>query len=423
LAAKQVRVLVLGAGVVGVASAWYLRQAGHEVLVVDRQPDAGLETSFANGGQISTSHAEPWANPSAPAKVLHWIGQADAPLRYRPRAEWLQWRWAAAFLRECLPQRTDANIRTILALALHSRQAVRQLRRELALEYDCSERGILHFYTSRAEFEASQAPARLMRELGCDRRPVPVDEAVALEPALAAVADRLVGADYCARDESGDAHRFTQQLAARCRAAGVAFQFHTTVESLALAAGRVRAARLRDGDGHRFDEQAEAIVVCLGVHSVSLLNGVGLRPLIYPGKGYSATYDVVDDRRAPQVSLTDDEFKLVISRLGRRLRVAGTAEIAGWSLELDPARCAALTRRIAALFPGACNYATPRYWAGLRPVTPSNVPLLGATRIPGLYLNAGHGTLGWTLAAGNGRLIAQIVSGQVPDLAVPAPRL
>ncbi|HQR23114.1 MAG TPA: D-amino acid dehydrogenase [Burkholderiaceae bacterium] len=412
------RVLVLGAGVVGVCTAWFLRQAGHEVVVLDRQAAPAMETSYANGGQISASHAEPWANPAAPGKILKWLGRPDAPLLLRPRLERQQWLWGLAFLRECRPGRSAANIRSILRLALHSRAVLKRLRGELALEYDCAERGILHFYTDRREFEASLAPARLMRELGCNRRSISPREAVALEPALSAIAPRLVGADYCAEDESGDAHRFSQTLAALCVETGVEFRFGTTVQSILMSDGRARGA-MATVQSRLTEILADAVVVCLGVQAVPLLRALGLRPLIYPGKGYSASYEVVAAARAPQVSLTDDEFKLVLSRLGNRLRVAGTAEIGARGLDLDPRRCETLTRRTQELFPDACDYSRPNYWAGLRPVTPTNVPYLGPTRIPGLYLNVGHGTLGWTLAAGNGELIAQVISGSTTTVELP----
>lgn len=413
------RVLVLGAGVVGVSSAWFLRQLGHDVVVADRQSAPALETSYANGGQISASHAEPWANPGAPRKILGWLGRADAPLLFRPRADPQQWLWGAAFLRECTASRTRSNIRAILALALHSRAVVKRLRRELQLEYDCSERGILHFYTDRHECAASLAPAALMRSLGCDRRPLTPQQAIELEPALAPIRDRLVGADYCAEDESGDAHRYARQLAERCAERGVRFLFGTTVESLRVDDGQACGAIVRDSAGAVQELLADAVVVCLGVYSAALLRPLGVRLLIHPGKGYSATFDIVAPDKAPAVSLTDDEHKLVFSRLGQRLRVAGTAEIGAWSLDLDAVRCAALTRRTQQLFPGACDYTRPTYWAGLRPVTPSNVPYLGATRIRGLFVNAGHGTLGWTLGPGNGELIAQVVSGRPPAIALP----
>lgn len=417
------RVLVLGAGIVGTVSAWFLREAGHEVRVVDRQAGVAREASLANGGQISSSHAEPWANPQAPLKILRWLGRADAPLLVRLQPDLRQWLWGLAFLRECLPARTDANIRAILRLALFSRDTVKSMRRELGLDYHCVERGILHFYTERAEFEATRGAAALMTELGCERRSVSAAEAIAIEPALAPFASRIAGADFCAEDESGDAHEFTRQLALRASERGVEFSFDTTVLRLLAAGDRIEGVEVAGPDGWPCPLRADAVVVCMGVHTPRLLAPLGLRLQIYPGKGYSATYDVVSPSHAPSVSLTDDEYKIVFSRFGSRLRVAGTAEIGGWSTALNPERCAALTRRVSELFPAACDYTRPRYWAGLRPVTPSNVPYLGPTRLAGLFINAGHGTLGWTLGAGSGRLIAQAVSGRAPELPLPTLRI
>jgi D-amino-acid dehydrogenase len=415
-----VRVLVLGAGVVGTTCAWYLREAGHEVIVVDRQAGAARETSLANGGQISTSHSEPWANPGAPRRILGWLGREEAPLLFRPRVDLQQWLWALAFLRECLPARTAANIRAIVSLALHSRTELKALRTRLALDYDCVQRGILHFYTDRAEFEASLAPAALMRELGCDRRSITADEAVALEPALASITGEIVGADYCAEDESGDAHAFTVQLAEHAAAREVEFRFGMTVTRLLTNAQRCTGIEALDPEGWPLRIDADAVVVALGVHSVRLLRPLGIRVPVYPGKGYSATYEVLEPDRAPIVSLTDDEYKLVFSRLGNRLRVAGTAELGADGRDLNPARCEVITRRTRQLFPAACDYLQPRYWAGLRPMTPSNVPCLGATRMRGLFLNTGHGTLGWTLAAGSGQLIADLVSGRPTEIPLRA---
>jgi D-amino-acid dehydrogenase len=413
------RVLVLGGGIIGTSSAWFLRAAGHEVTLIERAPGVARETSFANGGQISVSHAQPWANPSAPSKVLKWLARADAPLLFRLRPELHQWTWALAFLRECLPARTARNIRHIVRLALYSRTVLRALRRELALEYDQLSRGILHFYTSAAEYEASLAPAALMRELGCDRRSIDADEAVRIEPALAPLRDRIVGADYCAEDESGDAARFTEGLARAAERRGVQFVFDTQVTRLLTEGGRICGAETIGGDGRYRALRAEAVVVALGVHSRALLAPLGIRLPLYPGKGYSATYDIVDAACAPTVSLTDDEYKLVFSRLGARLRVAGTAELNGYDRSLNDVRCAAITRRVQALFPGACDYEHPQYWSGLRPVTPSGVPLIGPTPVAGLYVNTGHGTLGWTMGAGSGKLIADLVAGRSTEVEPP----
>ena len=413
------RVLVLGAGVIGVTCAWFLRQAGHDVTVIERQGGAGRETSFANGGQISVSHAEPWANPGAPRKVLKWLGREDAPLLFRPRFRAEQWGWGLAFLRECTAARAAQNTRELVALGLHSRTILKQLRAEIGLDYPHSERGILHFYTDEDDFELARTSAALMRSLGCDRRSISPAEAVALEPALATVRGRIVGADYCAEDESGDAHAYTVQLAERCRQQGVEFLLSATVLRVLIERERCAGIEILRADGAITQMSADAIVACLGVQTRSLLTPLGIRLQIVPAKGYSATFDIIDPERAPSVSLTDDEYKIVFSRFDRRLRVAGTVELGGDGLELNPARCEALTRRTEALFPGACDFSQPRYWAGLRPLTPSNVPYLGATRIPALYLNTGHGTLGWTMAAGSGELIANLISGRPTAIELP----
>jgi D-amino-acid dehydrogenase len=414
-----VRVLVLGGGVIGTASAWFLRAAGHEVTLLERQPGVALETSRANGGQVSVSHSEPWANPAAPLKILRWLGRDDAPLLFRLRPELRQWLWGLAFLGECLPHRTARNIRRLVALGLHSRRTLAELRDGLGLAYDRQARGILHFYTDRRDFEASQHSVRLMRELGVERRSLSPQEAVALEPALAAMRSRIVGADYCAEDESGDAHKFSRELAAKAEEAGVRFLFSTTVTRLVTVGGRLTAVEALGADGWPVRHSADAVVVALGAQSVAILAPLGIRLQIYPAKGYSATFPVANPTAAPSVSLTDDAYKLVFSRLGDTLRVAGTAELAGHRRDLNLVRCDAITRRTSALFPDACDYANVRYWTGMRPTTPSNVPYIGATRVRGLYVNTGHGTLGWTMSAGSGQLIADIVSGRPPAIALP----
>lgn len=414
------KVIVLGAGILGTASAWFLQKAGHEVTVIDRQPGPALETSFANGGQISVSHAEPWANPDAPLKVLKWLGREDAPLLFRPRADWLQWRWGLAFLRECTPARTAHNIRQIVALAEYSRQTLQTVRAETGIAYDCETRGILHFYTDEREFQQSLPAARLMRELGCPRQTVSADQVVSIEPALQAIRHKIVGGDFTQTDESGDVYQFTTKLARKSAEAGVDFHFSTLVTRLitegAGASRQVKGVEVIDAEGRHRVLQADSVVVAMGSFSINLLRPLGIHLMLYPGKGYSATYTVRDPSLAPQVSLTDDGYKLVISRLGNRLRVAGTCEISGYSRELNPARCEAITRRTRELFPDACDYDHPVYWSGLRPLTPSNVPYIGATGIAGLYLNTGHGTLGWTMGCGSGRAIADIISGRRPDL-------
>ncbi len=414
------KVIVLGSGIIGTASAWFLNKAGHDVTVIERQPGAAQETSFANGCQISVSHAEPWANPSAPLKILKWLGKEDAPLLFRLRPEWLQWMWGLHFLRECTPARMDYNIRQIVAIAEYSRQTLQTVRAETAIDYDQLTRGILHFYTDRKEFEHSLPAAKLMRELGCPRESISPDQVVAIEPALKNVRDKIVGGDFTRTDESGDVYKFTSGLAAKAAQAGVDFRFNTTVTRLLTegtgASATVTGVEVIDGEGRHQVLRADAFVMAMGCFSEPLLKPLGIKLMIYPGKGYSATYAVTDPDAAPTVSLTDDGYKLVLSRLGDRLRVAGTCELNGYTRELNSTRCEAITRRTRELFPGACDYDNPVYWSGLRPLTPSNVPYIGKTRFGNLFLNTGHGTLGWTMGCGSGRAIADIVSGRHPDV-------
>lgn len=414
------KVIVLGSGIVGTASAWFLNQAGHDVTVIDRQPGAAQETSFANGCQISVSHAEPWANPAAPMKILKWLGKEDAPLLYRFRPEWLQWKWAMQFLRECTPKRTAYNIRQIVAIAEYSRQTLNQLRADTGIEYDCLTRGILHFYTDQKDFDDSLPAAKLMRDLGCPRDSISADEVVRIEPALAGIRDKIVGGDFTATDESGDIFKFTNGLADKARQAGVEFRYNTTVTRLLTegtgAAAKITGVEVILPNGHHEVLRADSFVVAMGSFSVELLKPLGIDLMIYPGKGYSATYPVTNPDATPSVSLTDDGYKLVVSRLGDRLRVAGTCELNGYTRELNSTRCEAITHRTRELFPDACDYDNPTYWTGLRPMTPSNIPYIGKTKISNLYLNTGHGTLGWTMGCGSGRALADIVSGRRPEL-------
>ena len=407
------KVVVLGAGVVGTASAWYLARAGHEVALVDRREGPGLETSFANGGQISVCHAEPWASPGAPARIVKWLAREDAPLLFRLRMDPLQWSWGLRFLLECPAWRTRANIAQILAMSFHSRAMLRELRAETGIAYDESTRGILHYYTDRAELEAAREATALMRRHGLDRAEKTVEEAVAIEPALAHAAPRIVGATYTPSDESGDAYLFTARLAQLAREKGVEILCSREIRGLRGTPEGIKGVVVAGPAGEE-TIAGDAFVVALGSYSGFLTRPLGIALPIYPAKGYSATVPVADPARAPRVSLTDDEAKIVVSRLGSRLRIAGTAELAGWSTDLNPVRCEALVRRARDFFPEAGDWSAPQYWTGLRPATPSNVPLVGATRIPNLWLNTGHGTLGWTMACGSGAALADLISGRKP---------
>lgn len=406
------RIAVLGAGLLGVSSAWYLARDGHEVTVIDRQGDAALETSFANGGQISTSHAEPWANPTAPWQALKWLGREDSPLLWRLRADPAQWAWGLRFLAECTPGRTRRNIAAILRLALYSRARLGALREELGLEYDQLTRGILHLYTDPREFDHALPQAALMRAYGCERTPKTTAECLAIEPALAHSEVPIVGGTYTADDESGDARRFAQALARRCKERGVVFRFGANIKALETAGTEIAGVRLADGTAIT----ADAYVVALGSYSPLPLRRLGVGLPVYPAKGYSVTIPLDGGSAAPTVSLTDDGHKIVFSRLGQRLRVAGTAEFAGYDTTINATRCNAIVRRVETLFPQLRGSAGIELWAGLRPATPGNVPVVGRAKFGNLYLNTGHGTLGWTLACGSGSLLTDLVGGRAPAI-------
>jgi D-amino-acid dehydrogenase len=410
------RVLVLGAGVVGVTAAWYLAQDGHEVTVLDRHPGAALETSFANGGQISASYAEPWANPEAPAKIVQWLGKEDAPLLFRLRLDPQQWRWGLQFLLECLPSRTRRNTIQCLNLALYSRDCLKELRAQTGIAYDHLERGILSFYTDAKEFRHGVEAAALMRQFGCDRDVKTVDECVAIEPALASCRDKLAGGIFTVSDESGDAQRFTQELARMAQSRGVRFRWNMAVERLVADGDGVREVRCLNEEHRKEILTADAYVVALGSYSPFLLRPLGVPCLIYPAKGYSATIAIGAHRGAPTVSLTDLAWKIVFTRLGDRLRVAGTAELSGYGKDLNLVRCEALVKRTFELFPEAGEPESAQFWTGLRPATPSNVPLVGRTRHRNLFLDTGHGTLGWTMACGSGRALADLMAGRKPGV-------
>ena len=430
-------ILVLGAGIIGISTAWHLLERGHTVTVVDRQSDAALETSFANAAQISVSYCEPWANRAAPWKALKWMFDPEAPLLLRPRMDRAQWRWCLEFLGQCNDAAFERNVAQIVALGAYSHQAHQALVRSLGLEFHRLERGIAHFFCDQASFDAAGHAVELMRRHGVQRRLVSREELLQIEPAFRSYAAHISGGTYTPTDESGDARLFTQQLARHCAQQGAQLLFGHEVLSLQASGGAIKSVAVRacqQRAGGEKDPQnspiqhlrADAVVVACGSYSAPLLRSVGLRVPIYPGKGYSATFALRRPEAAPWVSTIDDAKKIAMSRLGDSLRVAGTIELSGWDLTLDSplaqARCHMLARRIETLLPGVCDTrlphegGQPQFWAGLRPATPTNIPLIGATPLAGLWLNAGHGTLGWTHGAGSGRALAALMSGDRPAL-------
>ena len=432
------KVVVLGAGIIGISTAWHLLERGHEVTVVDRQLDAALETSFANAAQISVSYCEPWANRDAPLKALKWMFRDDAPLLFRPRLPfgegWQQWRWGLQFLAQCNDTAFERNVQQLVALGAYSHTALKDVVRSTGIDYHRLERGIAHYYTEQKSFDTAGDAAALMRKYGVARQVVSTAELLKIEPALSQFADQIVGGTFTASDESGDARVFTQSLARRCAERGVQFLYNHDIIRLEETGGAIEsvAVRARPSSASGLNDaplthlKADAVVVACGSYSAPLLRTVGVDLPIYPGKGYSATFKLLKPELAPFVSTIDDEVKCAISRLGNELRVAGTIEVGDYNLSLDTplaqARCHMLARRIEKVFPGVCDTrleaegGTPNFWTGLRPATPTNIPYIGKTKVGRLWVNAGHGTLGWTHGAGSGKAMAELISGEVPAM-------
>ena len=413
------KIVVLGAGLSGVTAAWYLSQAGHQVTVLDRQARAGEETSFANGGQISVSHPEPWANPGAPWQVLRSIGRENAPLLFRFRADLAQWKFALRFLSECRPGRTLENTDAIANLAVYSRAHLRELRAASGIEYDCREKGILHLFFNKHTLSHGVKKAEGLRHYGINLEVLDRDGCEAVEPALAAYQGALAGGLFAPDDESGDAFKFVSQLTELGRAAGVQFQFGTRIEKLESFGKRIAGVHVREVSGLRGRINADAFVLAAGSFSPKLAKSVGIELPIYPVKGYSVTIPLEPGGLAPVVSITDESRRIVMSCLGVRLRVAGTAELAGFDRSISKVRCEAIQARARELFPLAVGRAKGEFWAGLRPATAGGVPLIGGTRYENLFLNTGHGTLGWTLACGSARALVDLVEGRQPEVAFP----
>ena len=414
------KVIVLGAGIIGVATAWHLLEEGHEVTVVDRQPEAALETSFANGAQISVCFCEPWANAGAPFKVAKWMLQADSPLLFRPRLDPHQWRWALSFLTQCTDAAFARNVEQLVALGRYSHESLKTVVGKTGIEYDRLERGILHFFSSAADYENGVKAAALMRDHGVDRRVLDRDAVLAVEPALKRFGG-IHGGTYTPSDESGDARVFTQKLAQLCAARGVKFLWEHDVLALDKTGAKITGVQVRDRATLRPGTlTADQYVAAAGSFTAPLLRPLGIWLNIYPAKGYSATLRLKRPEDASVVSLLDDTRKIAISRLGDHIRIAGTAEMAGYDTSIDGAksrlRCEALVRRYEELFPGVADTSQPNFWAGLRPSTPNNLPYIGRSKIANLWLNAGHGTLGWTHGVGSGRALAELISGRRPQL-------
>ncbi|GJE01618.1 D-amino acid dehydrogenase [Methylobacterium isbiliense] len=407
------RVLVLGGGVVGVASAYYLARAGHQVTVLDRQPAAGLETSFANAGQVSPGYSAPWAAPGIPLKAMKWLMMRHRPLVLWPSLEPRLYGWLAQMLANCTEEAYRRNKGRMVRLAEYSRDVLRELRRETGITYDHREKGTLQLFRTQKQLDHVAEDTGVLDQYAVAYEVLDPAGCVAAEPALARVRGRLAGGLRLPGDETGDAHLFTQRLAALCARRGVVFRYGVTIAGLRHEGGRITGVATGAGEVLT----ADAYVAAMGSYTPALLRPLGLSLPVYPVKGYSLTLPVTNAAAAPVSTVMDETFKVAITRLGDRIRVGGTAELAGFSRTLRGPRRATLERSLADLFPDGGDAAGATFWTGLRPMTPDGTPVVGPTAYANLYTNTGHGTLGWTMACGSGRMLADLVTGRAPEIA------
>ncbi|WP_395950054.1 D-amino acid dehydrogenase [Aeromonas mytilicola subsp. aquatica] len=404
-------IVVLGGGVVGVTSAWYLAKAGHKVTLLERRDGVALETSHANAGQISPGYASPWAAPGIPLKAAKWLLQKHAPFTVRPTSDPFQLRWMLKMFANCTPAAYAVNKGRMVRLAEYSRDCMKLLRDELALDYEGRQLGTLQLFRSQAQCDASQRDIEVLEEYGVPYQSLNADGCEEVEPALARVRGKIVGGLRLPGDETGDCFRFTQALADEARRLGVEFVFNCAIDEVELAQGRAVAVRAGE---RRF--KADAIVCALGSYGTGFLRPLGIELPVYPVKGYSLTLPMTDASGAPRSTVLDETYKVAITRFDERIRVGGMAELSGFNLALNPRRHDTLAMVVRDLFPEGGDLEQASFWTGLRPMTPDGTPLVGPSPIPGLWLNTGHGTLGWTMAAGSGQLLSDLISGSAPAI-------
>ncbi len=411
------KVIVLGGGVIGISTAWALARSGAEVTLLERQNGVAMETSFANAGQVSPGYSTPWAAPGIPLKALRWLFQQDAPLAIRPDGSLFQWRWMAALLANCSASRYAVNKERMMRLSEYSRDCLRAWRTETGMAYDERSGGTLQLFRSQAQLDTAARDVAVLQECGVPYELLDRSGVLRVEPALARATAPIAGGLRLPNDETGDCHLFTCQLADRARALGVRLRTGSTVQSLQHDGRRITGVVLASREPGAQPEvlQADRYVLAAGSYSRELLLPLGLDIPVYPVKGYSLTMPLRDAALAPQSTVLDETYKIALTRLGDRLRVGGMAELAGFDLRLDPRRRATLEKVTQALFPGG-DLAQAQFWSGLRPMTPDGTPLVGATPLENLYLNTGHGTLGWTMACGSAQLLADLISGRRPAI-------
>ncbi|MDM5131016.1 D-amino acid dehydrogenase [Aeromonas piscicola] len=404
-------IVVLGGGVIGVTSAWYLAKAGHHVTLLERRDGVALETSHANAGQISPGYASPWAAPGIPLKAAKWLLQKHAPFTVRPTSDPFQLRWMLKMFANCTPAAYAINKGRMVRLAEYSRDCMKGLRDELALDYEGRQLGTLQLFRSQTQLDASKRDIEVLEEYGVPYQSLDASGCEGVEPALARVRGKIVGGLRLPGDETGDCFRFTKALAAEAQKLGVEFVFNCAIDEIELAQGRAVAVRAGE---QRF--KADAIVCALGSYATGLLRPLGLDLPVYPVKGYSLTLPMTNRDAAPRSTLLDETYKVAITRFDERIRVGGMAELSGFNLALNPKRYDTLAMVVGDLFPEGGDIQQAEFWTGLRPMTPDGTPLVGPSPVPGLWLNTGHGTLGWTMAAGSGQLLADLISGNTPTI-------
>jgi D-amino-acid dehydrogenase len=411
----MMKIMVLGSGVIGVTTAYYLAEAGHEVTVIDRQKGPALETSFANAGEISPGYASPWAGPGIPLKAIKWLLMKHGPLVVRPAFDPHMWTWLVKMLRNCTAERYAINKSRMVPLAEYSRDTLKALREATGIAYDERTQGTLQLFRTQKQLDGTAGDVEVLKKYGVPYEILDQDGCIGAEPALAGVREKFVGGLRLPGDETGDCKMFTDRLTELCVARGVKFEYDVTIWRVIRSRNRI--ANLSTSKGWK---AADAYVMALGSYSAAFMRRVK-RPIpVYPVKGYSITVPIQDAAAAPVSTVMDETYKVAITRLGDRIRVGGTAEISGFDLRLHESRRRTLEHSVGDLFPGAGAMRQATFWCGLRPMTPDGPPLIGRTELSNLYLNTGHGTLGWTMACGSGKVLADIISNRVPDIDVRA---
>ena len=407
------KVLILGSGVIGTTMAYYLARAGHEVEVIDRQPGPGLETSYANAGEVSPGYSAPWAGPGVPMKAIQWMLMHHSPLVIKPMLDPAMWRWGLSMLRNCTEARYRVNKGRMVRLAEYSRDCLKELRAEIGIGYDDRAQGTLQLFRTQKQLDGTAKDIEILKEYGVPYQLLDRSGYLKYEPALADVQDKFVGALRLPGDETGDCFKFTNTLADKAKALGVTFRFGVDIQAVERSGGSVTGVRTSEGI-----LTADRYVLALGSYSTQMLAPLGIRIPVYPVKGFSITVPITNAAKSPESTIMDETHKVAVTRLGDRIRVGGTAQLSGFDLNLDEGRRRTLEFVVTDLFPKGGDVSQAEFWTGLRPMTPDGTPILGATNLGNLFLSTGHGTLGWTMAAGTGRVMADVISGRTPEISM-----